>query len=71
MRAHICKLIEEAQRPADPIALEHPRGPAVRLASEAIRLARLAASTHMILSARLRVAGVDRTATPGFREDSA
>ncbi len=71
MRAHIRKLIEEAQRPADPIALEHPRGPAVRLASEAIRLARLAASTHMILSARMAFSEVDQAATPRPGEDSA
>ena len=71
MRAHIRKLIEEAQRPVNPIALEVPRDPALRLASETIRLARVAASTHMILSARMTVAGFDRVATPGFGDDSA
>ncbi len=52
MRSHIRKLIEEVQRPTDPHALDGNREPALRLASETIRLARLAASTHMILSAR-------------------
>ncbi len=71
MRAHIRKLIEEAQRPVNPIALEVPRGTGLRLASETIRLARVAASAHMILSARMAVSGIDRAATGGFREDSA
>ena len=71
MRAHIRKLIEEAQRPVDPIALENPRGTALRLASETIRLARVAASTHMILSARMAFSEVNQAATPGSREDSA
>ena len=52
MRAHIRKLIEEVRRPTDPHALDGHHEPALRLASETIRLARLAASTHMILSAR-------------------
>ncbi len=71
MRAHIRKLIEEAQRPVNPIALEVPRGTGLRLASETIRLARLAASTHMILSARMAIPAADRVATPEFREYSA
>ncbi len=71
MRAHIRKLIEEAQRPVNPIALEVPRGTGLRLASETIRLARVAASTHMILSARMTICAIDRAATPVFREDSA
>ncbi len=71
MRAHIRKLIEEAQRPVNPIALEVPRGTGLRLASETIRLARVAASTHMILAARMTISGLDRPATGGSREDSA
>ncbi len=50
MREHIRKLIDEATRPGDP--LDDPGDPALRLAAETIRLARLAASTHMILAAR-------------------
>ncbi len=57
MRSHIRKLIEEAQRPADPHALDGHSEPALRLASETIRLARLAASTHMILSSRRTLHG--------------
>lgn len=53
MREHILRLIEQASRPGDPIALEGHGDPAIRLAAETIRLARLAASTHMILWARL------------------
>jgi len=71
VRAHIRKLIDQAQRPVDPIALECTQGTALRLASETIRLARLAASTHMILSARMTVTGVDRVGTGGFGKDSA
>jgi len=55
----------------NPIALEVPRGTGLRLASETIRLARVAASTHMILSARMAISAIDRAATPGYREDSA
>ncbi len=71
MRAHIRKLIEEAQRPVTPTALDVPRDPVLRLASETIRLARLAAGAHMILSARMTVSAIDQAATTGFREDSA
>ena len=71
MRAHIRNLIEEAQRPVTPGAIDVPRDPALRLASETIRLARLAASTHMILSAKMVIPAADRVATPGFGEDSA
>ncbi len=51
MREHIQKLIDEATRPGDP--LHGQTDPALRLASETIRLARLAASTHMVLAARM------------------
>ncbi len=70
MRAHIRKLIEEAQRPVTPTGLDVPRDPVLRLASETIRLARLAAGAHMILSARMTVTGNDGAATRGIREDS-
>ena len=70
MRAHIRKLIEEAQRPVTPTAIDIPRDPVLRLASETIRLARLAASTHMILAARMAIPAADRVATPEFREYS-
>ena len=53
MREHIRRLIEQAARPGGTIGLEGRPDPALRLAAETIRLARLAASTHMILSARL------------------
>ncbi len=53
MREHVCRMIEEARRPGNGIGIDDGRDPALRLASETIRLARLAASTHMILSARL------------------
>ena len=53
MRTQIRKLLDQAHRPSDPNALGGPSEPALRLASETIRLARLAASTHMILSCRL------------------
>lgn len=52
MRDHIRKMIEEARRPSNSIGLDRRDEPSLRLASEAIRLARLAASTHMILQAR-------------------
>lgn len=53
MRTQIRQLIEQAQRPSDPNALDGSADPALRLAAETIRLARLAASTHMILSSRM------------------
>jgi hypothetical protein len=50
-------MIEDARRPGSGIGLgigiDDGQDPSTRLASETIRLARLAASTHMILSARL------------------
>ncbi len=67
MRSHVRKLIEELRRPADPHALDGHSEPALRLASETIRLARLAASTHMILSARRSMP----EPVPGSRESSA
>ena len=53
MREHIRRMINEAQRSQERISLDGRGDPALRLASETIRLARLAASTHMILSARM------------------
>ena len=53
MRTPIRKLLEAAQQPSDPNALGGSSDPALRLAAETIRLARLAASTHMILSSRM------------------
>jgi hypothetical protein len=53
VREHILKVIEEACRPGNGIGLDDDRDPALRLASETIRLARLATSAHMILAARL------------------
>ncbi len=53
MREHIRRIISEAQRSQERISLDGREDPALRLASETIRLARLAASTHMILSARM------------------
>lgn len=68
MRTQIRQLIEEARRPSDPNALDRSSEPAIRLATETIRLARLAASTHMILS--LRMAATDRR-PPQDRRDPA
>jgi hypothetical protein len=45
-------MIEEARRPGRGTGIDDTHDPALRLASEAIRLARLAASTHMVLAAR-------------------
>ena len=58
MRDHIRKMIDEASRQGDPLG-GRGRDPALRLANEAIRLARLAASTHMILSARQAAEGAE------------
>lgn len=53
MREHIRRLIELAARSAAPGGTLDGHGDiAFRLAAETIRLARLAASTHMILRAR-------------------
>ena len=52
MKRQIVSMIEQARRPGSGIGLDDQRDTASRLASEAIRLARLAASTHMILAAR-------------------
>ncbi|MHC4220741.1 MAG: hypothetical protein ACYSU7_20085 [Planctomycetota bacterium] len=52
MREHIRRMIKEARRPVPGLAIDKGRDPALRLASETIRLARLAVSTHMVLAAR-------------------
>jgi hypothetical protein len=44
-------MIEEARRPGRGIGIDDTQDPALRLASETIRLARLAASAHMVLAA--------------------
>ena len=49
MRTQVVRMIEQARAEAGEAG---PQETALRLASEAIRLARLAASTHMILEAR-------------------
>ena len=53
MREHIRNLIEKAHEAPVGIGLDESQDTALRLAEETIRLARLAASTHMILAARL------------------
>ncbi len=53
MLEHVRNLIETAERSPQPLGIDGPQEAATRLASEAIRLARLAASTHMILLARM------------------
>jgi hypothetical protein len=53
VREQIRKVIENATRAEAGNGIDAAGDPALRLASETIRLARLAASTHMILSARL------------------
>lgn len=64
MREHVRRMIEEARRPGSGIGIDAHQDPALRLASETIRLARLAASTHMILSARLSHGPRDELAEP-------
>lgn len=64
MREHIRRLIDEAYRAEDAKGLGGATDPALRLASETIRLARLAASTHMILSARQVAAAEKRHSEP-------
>ena len=51
MRERIIRMIEEARRPGRGIGIDDTQDPALRLASETIRLARLAASAHMVLAA--------------------
>jgi len=64
VREHIRKVIEEATRPGDGLGLDDERDPALRLASETIRLARLATSAHMILAARMRYGPYGELAEP-------
>jgi hypothetical protein len=51
VRDHVRRMIERARPTGSGIGIDGGRDPALRLASEAIRLAHLAAATHMILSA--------------------
>ena len=51
MRERIIRMIEEARRPGRGIGIDDTQDPALRLASETIRLARLAASAHTVLAA--------------------
>ena len=69
MREHIRRMINEAQRSEERIGLDGREDPALRLASETIRLARLAASTHMILSARMPVWTDAQNAEPAAGEE--
>jgi hypothetical protein len=64
VREHIRKVIEEATRPSPGIGLDDDRDPALRLASETIRLARLATSAHMILTARMNYGPPGELAEP-------
>ncbi len=52
MRDQIRKIIDGVTRPTENWGLEECQPAELRLAAETIRLARLAASTHMILAAR-------------------
>ncbi len=61
MRAHVRRLIDEARLRESPGGLPDARDPALRLAGETIRLARLGASMHMILAAR-RIAAAEADA---------
>lgn len=56
MREHIHRIIEEAARPGGPPGIDGSDDLARRLAGETIRLARLAATTHMVLAARAAAA---------------
>lgn len=56
MREQIRRMIDQAKRPGDELGIDGSTDPALRLASEAIRLARLSASTHMVLAARMTAA---------------
>ena len=51
MRDHVRRMIEQARPTGSGVGTDGGRDSALRLASEAIRLAHLAAATHMILSA--------------------
>ena len=52
MQEHIRRLIERAQRSEDRITLSGKQDSATQLAVEVVRLAHLAASTHMLLYAK-------------------
>ena len=69
MLEHVLNLIESAERSPQPLGINGPQEPATRLAAEAIRLARLAASTHMILSARMPVWTDAQNAEPAAGEE--
>lgn len=67
MRAQVQRLIDEAFGGGSPAGLADRQDPALRLAGETIRLARLAASTHMILAAR-QIAAAEAEAHARRRE---
>ncbi len=67
MREQVRRLIDEAYVGGNPAGLTDERDPALRLAGETIRLARLAASTHMILAAR-QIAAAEAEAHARRRE---
>ena len=56
MREQIRRMIDQAKHPGDELGIDGSTDPALRLASEAIRLARLAESTHMVLASRMTAA---------------
>lgn len=70
MKRHIAGMIEQARRPRGGVEPDGHRDTATRLASEAIRVARLAASTHMILAARSIAEGNAASTPPTRRQAS-
>lgn len=69
MLEHVRNLIEIAERSPQSLGIDGLQEPATRLAAEAIRLARLAASTHMILSARMSLWTDAENAEPAAKEE--
>lgn len=70
MREHLRTLIEQTHRSADrdrATALADHNDITTRLSGEVIRLARLAAATHLVESAHLTIADVD--VTPANRRE--
>ena len=69
MRELIRELIDDAPRSGDRISVEAPASPLAQLATETIRLSRMATSIHLVGSARLIAeASLDRSRATPMRE---
>ena len=68
MREHIRKMIDQARMPQETQGIDGRQETPLRLASETIRLARLATSVHMTLVAR-READVEAAGVVGGTGD--